>query len=489
MSTPTPPPSPDSGETTGPRSGSRTPRGGAPLPLAGGPGGSAGMLRRAAQAATGRFARQGMLSVADQMALSATNFLAGLLLARHASPDEYGAYVLAFTVMLFFSGVQSALLTSPMTILGAPLEDAALRAHVSTITACSLALGTGCAVASLAAAAGVRFLLPASTLAPALAGMALAQPFVQAQETFRRALYLRLLPGRVLANDLLYCSLQLGGLLLLFRHDAARPGGSPWLTGGMVFVTMAGSALAGTLLGAWQARTLITRSFLGGAGQVLRESWPLAKWGLGSLAGQMMSFHANRFIAAAFAGTAGVAALEAPRLLVAPLQIIGTGAGNLTLPKASRHYAEGGMRAMLRFLTPVALLWGGAFVGYAGLIAVAAPFWLRLAYAGKYDGSRWILVVWCAANALMGLRVMQSTALRATRNLRPTMTASLLSGAVVVVASVAGCATLGAGGAALAKLTGEVTLGVALTVAFVRLLRGRYGPTGAPAPAVPEEAE
>ncbi len=447
-------------------------------------------LPRVMRTLTGPFARQGAVSVADQVLLSGTNFVAGLLLARHAAPADYGAYVLGFTVMVFFGGLHLALVTTPLTILAAPLDGEALRGHVSTLTAGTLVLGAACAVATLIAAAGVKLLLPASQLAPVLFALAPGLPFIQTQEACRRVLFLRMRPGRVLVNDILDCGLQLIMLLLLLAHDAGRPVAARLLTGPMVILTIGASALASTVLGLWQIRALLTHRLRGRAAAILRASWSLGKFGLGAQLGQGLAQHANRFIAAGFAGTAGLAIIEAPRLLVAPLQVIGTGAGNLTLPKATRRYAAGGMRAMLRFLTPVTALWGAAFVGYAALVAVGAPFWLKLAYAGKYDSSRWILLVWCAASALMGLRVMPGIALRATRNLRPAMTASLLSGIAVVVVSFAACAALGPGGAAIAKLVGEVVLLVTLTVFFVRLVRGRYdAPAAAPAAVADVETE
>ena len=434
---------------------------------------AAAALRRAWRARTGPFARQGSLSMADQMLVSATSFLAGLLLARHAPPSEFGAYALASSVLLLLAGLQSALVTTPLTILAAPLRGMALRRNVSTIAAASLAFGVAVGVAAAVGAAAVNWLAPASGLSPVLLAMAVATPFVMCQELCRRVLFMRLLPGRVLANDLLYCSLQIGLLLLLLRHDSVHPRAERLLTGQMVFLAMAVAAAAGTLLGAWQIRKLFTRA-LTGAVTVLRQTWALGKWGLGAQLGQIMSVHANRFIAAAFAGTAGVALLEAPRLLVSPLHIIGTGAGNLMLPNATRRFARGGMPAMLRFLTPVGIVWAAVFVGYSALVAVAAPFWLDLFFGGKYAEGRWILVVWCAVHALIGLRMLPSTSLRATRNLRQTMVASVASGLVVVVASLWLCATLGPGGAAVAKLAGEIVLLATLGVFFVRLLRGRY---------------
>jgi O-antigen/teichoic acid export membrane protein len=426
----------------------------------------------------GRLALQGAASLADQVLISVAHLVTGLVLARHVAASDYGAYVLAFSILLFFTGLQTALITTPMTILATALEGEALRVHVSTMAVAQVILGVLCAgvCAGLAVAAAVA--APDSLLAPALLGLSVALPFAQCQELCRRVLFLRLQPGRVLANDLVDSGLRIALVLALLLLDRGDTHALVRLTPQNIFFATALASLVATLFGVWQCRELIGRHVLTTMGGVLRQSWSLARWGLGSQIGNVLMLQANRFVAAAFAGTAGVALLEAPRLLVAPLQAIATGAGNLTFPKAARSRAEGGTAGMLRFLRPVAVVWAATFFAYAAVLAAAPSFWLRLAYSGRYDDSAGILLLWCATLAVMGLRVLPGTALKVMRRLDLTMVAHLAAGGSVVVMSLAMCYVLGPAGAALAKLVGELMLVGVMALFLTRELR-----RGAPAPA------
>lgn len=420
---------------------------------------------------SGELVRTGAVSAADQAMLSATNLLVGLALARYTAPDTYGAYALAIGIMFVLGGVQSALLTIPLTILGAPREGDDLRRWVSTLLAAQVALALALGVLLAAVSLIARHASPDSSLPGVLLGLAAALFFVQTQEFCRRVLYLRLLAGRVLLNDLVYCSLQIAGIATLWALDR-RPGASGgWLTGGNVFLAMAVSALAGTAVGLWQARCFLTAERHASAGALLREAWAMGRFNLGAQAGHVMLQYASRFVAAGFGGTVGVAMLEAPRLLVAPLHVIGISAGSVSAPKAAIAHAKGGTKALMAFLTPVAALWTAAFLGYALVIAAAPGYWLRLLYGNAYAGTERILVVWCFCYAILGLRILPATALRVTRHYSAIMWSSLAAGVVVIAASAALCSRLGVEGAALGRLAGEVVLMSLLVEAFFRKVR------------------
>ena len=408
----------------------------------------------------------------DQVLLSATNFVTGMLLARFAAPGTYGAYALAFGTLLVLQGIQSALITSPLTILGAPREGDDLRRFVSALAIAQVALGLGMsALCLLFSGVGIG-LAPGAEVPRVFLAMGAASFFVQSQEFCRRVLYARLLPGRALLNDVVFCCLQLGGVSALWLLDRHHAGGAePWLCGRNVFFAMGISALAGTLTGIIQARSFFLPGKPNGLRGLLAEAWEMGRFGLGAQAGQAMFLLANRLAAAGAGGTIGVAMLEAPRLLVAPLQIIGASAGTLSAPRAARAYASGGKRALLRFLSPIAAVWAAAFVGYAAIIAAAPGFWLRAFYGQKYSGAETILVLWCLTYALIGLRVLPQSALRVTRNYSVTMWASLAGGGVVVVVSGVFAAWLGVPGAAIGRLVGEVVLMTVLVTGFIKRVR------------------
>ena len=61
-------------------------------------------------------------AIADQALLSATNFMAGLLMLRRVSDADYGFYVLITSALILVTGMQIALISCPMTVMAAKKE-------------------------------------------------------------------------------------------------------------------------------------------------------------------------------------------------------------------------------------------------------------------------------------------------------------------------------------------------------------------------------
>lgn len=62
--------------------------------------------------------RKSGLSVLDQVLLSGSNFGPSILLARWLTPENYCSFLSTHPIILFLSGIHSALLLEPMTVLG-----------------------------------------------------------------------------------------------------------------------------------------------------------------------------------------------------------------------------------------------------------------------------------------------------------------------------------------------------------------------------------
>ena len=67
--------------------------------------------------------RWAKFAIADQIVVSGSNFLSNVLLARILGIEEFGRYVLAWTVVLFVQGLQFSAVSSTMLSIG-PKHDA-----------------------------------------------------------------------------------------------------------------------------------------------------------------------------------------------------------------------------------------------------------------------------------------------------------------------------------------------------------------------------
>ncbi len=433
--------------------------------------------------ATGPTARKTAVAVVDQGILSATNFFTGLMLARLCSKEEFGAYALAFSVMLAANGLQTALVTGPMTVLGAGREGDDWRGYATSMALAQLVLGGALAVLS-AAVCGTLAALGAlkGPLAGAFLAMSGALFFIQAREFCRRALYTRLRAWRVLLNDVCYSGLQIGGLLALWKL-----GGGSWgrggheatagfLSGKSAFLCMGASVTAGSLLGLWQIRRSLTGGPTRRRGH-LRETWNFAKWSLGSLAGSVLTIQATTWVIGGIAGIAAVGMVTAARLLVAPLQLIIFGGPNVLVPRAARAYGQGGREMLLTFVRRLAPVWLVIFVGYGVLVGMAPQFWLNLLFGGKYSGATFIVILWVAAYVAVGVGQLPAMVVSAMRRPDAAMIVGLVAGAASVLITAACTAWGGAEWAVAGRVVGA-TLATVSLVEWVRrnLLCSRASP-------------
>jgi O-antigen/teichoic acid export membrane protein len=368
-----------------------------------------------------------LVFLADQAIVSAVRFGVAWILARQTAPENYGAYALVVSLLFVVEIVQHALVIWPMAVLGAAREGDAFRSYASAAGRVQAWVAGGSAVAVFAAVQ----LMPAQwfgdrRLAYGLAAAAFSA--AQQLQEFARRVLLTKRPVHALANDALMAVGVLGGIVALFfstGHDARAVASDR-----VILLYALGLAVA-AVAGAVQ-----TRGLRGGrgapAGGVLRENWSFGRFILGSRVGESLLSHVQNFVLGAFAGPAGVAGLQAARLLVSPLQVASFAALNFLLPRGAERLREGGPRALDRLVIGATGAFTLAALGYALVLAAAPSWWLGLVYGGRYDEP--LLLRLCAAVQVVATaRFLLSSGLYVRRRSDLIMTAVLTCGVGAMV--------------------------------------------------------
>ena len=102
------------------------------------------------------WALKGGLALLDQGLFAGSNFVASILLARWLSPQEYGAYAVAFAVFLLLLVPYQALVLEPMLVFGGSAYRNSIRSYVKSLLVVHCAMGLAIVIA-LCAAAGLGF--------------------------------------------------------------------------------------------------------------------------------------------------------------------------------------------------------------------------------------------------------------------------------------------------------------------------------------------
>jgi O-antigen/teichoic acid export membrane protein len=386
-------------------------------------------------------------AVVVQALLSATNFIAGLVLIRRASESDYGYFVLVSTSTLFLTGLQNAFLQPPMAMRMAkstPLERADLVGGVYRGQR-RIVAGLGAAALLLIAAGAVFGVVTTRTALIAVAGSA-AMAAGLYREYFRSVLLSFRRSQDVLRADAFY------GAIVLLGVPLATFSPAPAVCA--VLAVAAAAVVGGQLLSRLLWRYEPWNS--GASAAVLHDMVPLGGWSaLGSATHWAFSQGYNYLVAGILDVTA-VAALAATRLLMMPVNLLSSGVGSLMMPTSLAWLQDHGPARLFRRLLLIASgLAAGASCYFVAVWLMRDLIFEQVMHK-QFAQSGFLVLSWSAVFFVMIFRD-QLNFFPGASGLYRRLT--ILTGASAVVALCVGYACIrrfGTIGAPLAVLLGEL---------------------------------
>jgi len=372
----------------------------------------------------------------EQAVVSATGFLVLLFFARHLPTLQWATLSFAFGLLLVAQGMQLSVVILPMISFsqGQPL-GAQAQSHWAWMNRAVLVAVLG---AALLAAALVRW-SSGSWMGDSFFYAALLMPPAFAYEHLRRR------------------------LILARRFDVLARCGLAWACGAALGVfahwRFGGPALLAAL-SFWPGMVLAWA--VSGQRERLRWSAPSAEWlaplrnfapsAVGSslaMAGYSVAIQA---LLGGLAGAPAVAAFNATRMLVQPVNTLIGAFNNLDMPRSASAYASGG-RSLLRFQARSMLrllLCGGAYLLLLALFTGPVLDWL---FGGRYSEPR-LAWAWLLVGLLMLVATPSENAFYVTRDTRRLLFSRLAAAAVGCTVAWFGIAQWGAVGAVLGVAAG-----------------------------------
>jgi O-antigen/teichoic acid export membrane protein len=321
--------------------------------------------------------------LADQIVVSGSNFLSNILLARILGIEEFGRYVLAWTIVLFVQNLQFSTIGSTMLSIG-PKQDAeaarsffgsmfALQAIFCVVSAALILAGTHVGAAAF----------PALRLDTIALPLAAAVVCAQAQDFLRRYFF------------------SIGRLEVSFSIDAIRYIGQNIAILGLITWFPANSGAALWLVSAAAAAgSLATLPYIPSLKYSFRSirsaglhGWHFSKWLVGST---ILGFvFANLFVFAAgiLLGAAAVGGMRAAFALVSVANIVIEACMNIIPVSASRQLMSRGRAALIAYLKRVTVYGTLAIASLLAIVVVAPRFWLHLFFGAEFE-SYWHLIPW-----------------------------------------------------------------------------------------------
>ena len=334
-------------------------------------------------------------AVISQALLSAANFIAGVLLIRHTSDQQYGYYILASSAVLLITSLQGAFFNPPLVNRLAPLDRTGRGELVGGLYRDQnrVLLVAGGLALLLILALWQLGVVPRQLL-PLLIVSLLAVLAVLHRNFFRLALLAYRRSQDVLRTDIWYVVLLVLGIALALR--------TPQPAVGAMVAMGAAALLSGLSTGAalrrhepWDVR---------GMPGILREVAPLAAWSTAGAGIHWAFSQGYMYLAAGTLDVGAVAAIAATRLLMMPVNLLSAGIGTLMLSMTTGWLRQHGVSVAFRRLTLFALGLGGVSLCYfIGLWLLRD--WIFAAVLHKDFAHRdQLLLLWSAAFVTMVVR-------------------------------------------------------------------------------------
>jgi O-antigen/teichoic acid export membrane protein len=361
-------------------------------------------------------------ALVDQALVSATNFLAAILMVRALGLEEFGRFVIAWMAVQLAQSLQTALVVRPMMSIGPKQAADETEGYFGAVLLQQLALTAMLASLLLLGALGLGLAVPAWGSGALALPVAAAAALHLVQDHARRTFFTRGAHGRALASDLARCLPLLGLLGLLLLHEAPTAALALWA---QAAASGAGAALALVL---W----LPTRLRAGRLGEVARRHWAMARWLFGSTLLEWTQGQLMTLIAALVIGAGAAGAIRATQNLVGVTHLLFEGLQNVVPIQAGQRCHEGGGRALARYTLRATGLIALATALIVAVIVAAPGFWLALFYGDRLAGYERLLYWHGLTYVLMTPGLPLTAALNALERTRSVFTAQLAGSAVTV---------------------------------------------------------
>jgi hypothetical protein len=356
----------------------------------------------------------------------------GIAVARTTTPQDFGAFSIAFATYVTSFGIARAL-TSDVLAVRFSGGGVDWRRGAAAATGVAITLGVVIGVACLTV--GV---LVSGSLGNALVILAPAMPWLLLQDTWRYAFFAAGKPISAFINDVVWAILLFPFLVLLLVTDHNSVG---WLMFAWEL-----SALAAALFGIWQARLLPaplhTRLWL-------RDHRALIGPFLGEFVALRGASQAVTYAVAAIGGLAAAGAIRGATILLNPLNVFFLGFRNVAVPEGVRLLERSA--AALRSRTAILSFSLALLAAAWGAILLSLPPSAGEALLGEtWPAARSVILPLTVAVIGSAWTIGPAAALRSLVAVRRSLWIRLAIAPITTVVAIFGVQAAGAPGAAWA---------------------------------------
>jgi len=373
---------------------------------------------------------RGGLAILDQGAFSGSNFILNIFLARWLTQEDYGAFSVAFTIVLFLSGFHNAIQLEPMSVIGPANYQENLEEYLHAQIRLNFIITIPIAILFFLAG---RILLSTGVidtrLSQVLVAAGLAMPFIFFLWVVRRTFYVRQQPVGALSSSVLYAFLMMGGL-----WAAHRLGIESSLIG--FGLLGAASLFSGVItLLVWRKGIARGDDFIH-INKVMSSHWNFGRWALAAAVLAVAASQVQILLTAGMISLEAAGAFSAMQNFINPMTQTITAMAILGLPVLSADYGHGDLAGLHRkglFLSFVLTAMSVLYLIAIGLLAVPLDQWL---YDGKYNAYIWLVLPLGLVPIFISMATGFSLILRSIQKVKFYLIGGITSGVIGIVSGV-----------------------------------------------------
>jgi O-antigen/teichoic acid export membrane protein len=402
--------------------------------------------------------RRGTAALADQGLFAVGNFILNVLLARWLTPEDYGAFSVAFAAFLLLGTLHTSLLTEPMLVFGSGRHSRDFASYMGSLLRIHWKLSVGFS-GVLILIALLNAGLGSSPLAASMGAFAVAVPLILLTWLARRAYYVLMRPEHAAIGGTVYLVSMLVLLIVLRSLELISPVSAAFTMG------LSSLASLGVLL---PGLGIPIREVFGQRANVAiaRQHWGYGRWALGTALLSWVPTNLFLLVLPLGDGLEASGAFRALLNLFVPMMHVTSALGILALPALVRFWrTKTGDYAWL--VGRLAIGFAAISAGYGILIAVFGRQVLLWLYGGNYIEFAPSIAVLAAVPALAGLSAVFGSALRAVERPELVFRAYVLPTVAAGSVGVLLAYTQGVSGASLGWLLTYASAACSLLIVFL----------------------
>ncbi len=396
------------------------------------------------------------------MVASATNFLTGIIIARNCSKEEFGLYMLGFSIILFIHELQTSLISAPYMVYSQRLSGKKQALYTGSSLVHQLKLSILIILALFIGNLAILYGFGSSSLIPVIRALMLFIFFIMLREFIRRICFAGFMMRTALIIDCIVATIQLSTLLLLAHLNI--------LSASTAFYCVGTGCAIATIGWLFFKR----HSYLFAKNHIFsdfKKNLSFGKWTFASSLLWAVSMAIYPWLLAFFHGTAATGTWAACWGIIAIANPLLLGIQNFLGPKIVQSYTNGGAHGLRTFVARITGIYlliiiplGIGLFFFGGQLVV-------LFYGEKYAGNGHIVSILAVNLLVIAASFTLSRALLAMEKAKAYFMANIIPLVIILTAGVVLVKYLGPLGVAWGVLLGTSTTAALMTILFLRLIR------------------